>query len=472
MPHGSAISNSQASFSATPAIESVINDEATVEVDSSNGETASSSSALSEPEDGSKIGFNFFVMNWHQILMRTGWIFKTESLVMPAVLDSLGGSAWLRGLLPMLNRLGQSVPPLMAANTIRRSPFKKWRLVSTSVTMGVVFCSLAMLWSFKESFSTTAIIAAILVLYAIFFSCLGVNQLILSALIGKLIPVVQRGRLMQFSSVLGSVIAIGCAWVLLKRWLISENPHFSWIFMFAGVLFIAAGALAVLFREPRDVAPSSDGSLRGQLRESLVLLRTDRNLGLMLLSATMFGMMMTLFPHYQALARTRLELGFDSLVPWIIAQNLGVALFSLPAGWMADRRGNRVVLLVLMGGLAIVPLLSLALASSTAYGPTWFIVVFGMLGLTPVTIRTFNNYTLELTGREMHPRYLSLLSLFMAGPAVLGSLAIGAMIDKFGFELAFWLVSGMQFVGFGTCFLLAEPRKSQKLVDAAPTDCG
>lgn len=433
---------------------------------------SASSASLDEVEDSSRLGVNFLVMNWHQILMRTGWIFKTESLVMPAVLDSLGGSAWLRGMLPMLNRLGQSVPPVLAAQAIRRSPYKKWRLVASSITMGLVFGTLAALWLFRDMISSAVMIAAILLLYAIFFSSLGVNQLILSALIGKLIPVVQRGRLMQFSSVIGSLIAIGCAWVLLRRWLTAERPEFFWIFVFSAALFVAAGALAIFFRELPDEAPSPQASTVGILRESLRLLCSDRNLVLMLISATLFGMMMTLFPHYQSLARSRLELGYDSLVPWIIAQNLGVALFSLPAGWAADRYGNRIVLLVLMGFLAAVPPLSLALAGPVNLGAHGFILVFGLLGLTPVTIRTFNNYTLELTSRDLHPRYLSLLSLFMAGPAVLGSLAVGALIDNFGFEWAFGAIATMQAIGFVTCFWLVEPRKHVPGVDAELSDCG
>ena len=63
--------------------------------------------------------FNFGVMSWHSVLIRTGWIFKTESIVMPAMLDALSGAAWIRGFLPMLNRFGQSVPPLLAAGYVR-----------------------------------------------------------------------------------------------------------------------------------------------------------------------------------------------------------------------------------------------------------------------------------------------------------------------------------------------------------------
>jgi len=50
---------------------------------------------------------NFAVIAWYQIVIRVGWIFKTERIIMPAFLDYIGGSAWLRGCLPVLNRFGQ-----------------------------------------------------------------------------------------------------------------------------------------------------------------------------------------------------------------------------------------------------------------------------------------------------------------------------------------------------------------------------
>ncbi len=57
--------------------------------------------------------------------------------------------------------------------------------------------------------------------------------------------------------------------------------------------------------------------------------------------AMLFGTSMILFPHYQALGLEQWDLPLHNLVPWLIVQNAGVALFSLVAGPLADRRGNR-----------------------------------------------------------------------------------------------------------------------------------
>ena len=59
---------------------------------------------------------NLLLLALHQIVFRIGWIFKTESVIMPAVLDQLSGAGWLRGCMPVLNRFGQSVPPVFLAD--------------------------------------------------------------------------------------------------------------------------------------------------------------------------------------------------------------------------------------------------------------------------------------------------------------------------------------------------------------------
>ena len=71
--------------------------------------TEPSSDTETPPSESESTGpntrWNFFTLAAIQIVMRTGWIFKTESIVIPAIMDMLSGEAWLRGCLPMLNRL-------------------------------------------------------------------------------------------------------------------------------------------------------------------------------------------------------------------------------------------------------------------------------------------------------------------------------------------------------------------------------
>ena len=66
-------------------------------------------------------------------------------------------------------------------------------------------------------------------------------------------------------------------------------------------------------------------------------LAEDANFRRLAIVSALFSTTLVLFPHYQAIARDELELGTTWLVWWVVAQNVGTALFSLFTGPIADR---------------------------------------------------------------------------------------------------------------------------------------
>ena len=89
---------------------------------------------------------NFIRLALFQISLRVGWIFKTESVIIPAFLDIIGGQGWLRGCLPMLNRFGQSIPPMLVSQQVSNLPKKKLALAVTTFCMGAAFLLLSVIW--------------------------------------------------------------------------------------------------------------------------------------------------------------------------------------------------------------------------------------------------------------------------------------------------------------------------------------
>ena len=397
----------------------------------------------------------------YYVLLRVGWIFKTESIIMPAVLDSIGGSGLLRGFLPVLNRFGQSIPPLLASDRMKKLPRKKYALAACSFSMGMCFVVLSTIWLVSGGQGGVWLPVVFLIVYAIFFASVGLHNLSNSLLQGKLLPVRIRGRFMFFGMTIGSTIAVLGAWFILRRWLGETTGQFSYIFAFTGFAFlIASGASLFLNEEPENFG-GGEKSIRDILRGCLGILTIDKNFRRLAIVACLFGMTVTLMPHYQALGRGRLELGLTALVPWVIAQSIGAACFSIPLGWIADRLGNRLVLKVLMLLMALAPILALLITHfGSGMGARPFMLVFFMLGLFPVGMRTFSNYTLEIASAKHQPKYLSTLSLCMALPGIFASLIVGKLVDFVGFEFAFVLVASLVFAGWITTFGLKEPRQN------------
>ena len=411
---------------------------------------------------------NFGLAVIYMVFMRTGWIFKTESIIMPAVLDVIGGSGWLRGCLPVLNRFGQSVPPLLASDRVRNARWKKLGLFSTTATMGICFLTLALVWGVTGGQKSWWLPVVFLVIYGIFFTSTGINQLLLNTISGKLIRVERRGSLAWLGSVLGATSAVLCAWLLLNRWLVDETDSgsggsdFAMIFAFTGAAFIAAAIIVLFLKEQPDNVSQQRRNGKDLLRAAVRTVRQDHNFRRVTIIAACCGMYLTLIPHYQRLGRDHLEIGLTALIPWVLAQNIGAALFSIPAGWIADRFGNRLVLQATMLILCIPPVMALWLAGLDNVGQLWFSVVFCLLGLTPVMMRVLNNYTLEITQNSEHPRYLSTLSISMSVPPILLSPLFGAMIDWVGFGVVFLFVVFCVFCGWLLAFRIVEPRANLK----------
>ena len=95
--------------------------------------------------------------------------------------------------------------------------------------------------------------------------------------------------------------------------------------------------------------------------------------------------------------------------------------------------------------------------ASATLGPQVYWVVFALVGLSPVTLRSLNNYTLEVCTAEDHPKYLSTLGLCLACPLLLSPL-VGSAIDIVGFDQTFIIIAALVFAGWLMTWRLYEPR--------------
>ena len=431
---------------------------------SGGAESATLANQEISPENDPNHPRNFGLAVFYMILMRVGWIFKTESIIMPAVLDVIGGAGWLRGCLPMLNRFGQSIPPLLVSDRVRNSRFKKFGLFGATLTMGICFLLLSAVWFVTGGQKSFWLPVIFLVVYAIFFIATGINVLLLDTLAGKLIKVKRRGAMSLFGTVFGSTTAVICAWRLLRIWLVDEGAgggaqsSFGLIFCFTGTMFVVAAVCGLFLKERPDIRSETGRSAIELFKASLATLRDDKNFRTLAIIAAMFGMYLTLFPHYQRLGRDRLALSLTALIPWVIAQNIGAAMFSIPSGWIADRFGNRLVLRMSMLILCIPPVMAVVIGQIENVSTGWFTAVFCLLGLTPVVMRYMRNYTLEVCSGKDHPRYLSTLGVAMAAPPIILSPLMGALVDWISFEFVFGIVIVCIFIGWLLTFRIQEPR--------------
>jgi hypothetical protein len=400
---------------------------------------------------------NFWLLALYQIVLRTGWIFKTESVVMPHAADALDPTGITRGWLPLLNRFGQSIPPVLAARRIKNLRKKKRAFILTTASMTICFLGMTSLWLIPGLTNHWSAPVIFLALYALFFAAIGINGLAYNTIQGKLIRPNWRGRLLMIADFVGASSAIVCAATLLLMWLHEDHADYAAIFGFTTLLFAAASVMSWFLKEQPDSHYEPARGYRHVFRAAWRTLAEDANFRRLAIVAALFSTTLVLFPHYQAIARDELKLGTTWLVWWVVAQNGGTALFSVATGPLADAYGNRLALRILTLLIIAGPLAALVAIYFPEIGKILFPLVFVFIGMTPVAQKTFNNYTLEISEPEDHPRYLSTLSLSMAAP-LLASPLVSPLINAIGFEAVYLLVVGLLALGWLLSFGLTEPR--------------
>ena len=397
---------------------------------------------------------NVIVLVIHQLMFRTAWIFKTESVIMPAFLDSISDAGWVRGMLPPLNRFSQSVAPLLMADRLSATPRKAAWLQRTTLMMSLPFLLLGSALLVYGGDTPDWFPFAFLTVYATFFCLHGVNQATFNTIQGKLIKPHRRGRLMAIAGYVGSPTAVLMAWLLMKPWTQHNPPLFSKIFLFTGSVFLLASFVARFVSEKPDTA-SKLKAKRRHVRDAVQRLKNDPVLRRLCTIAALFVTSQLLFPHYQRIGREQDGYSGDMLMIWVIAQNLGAAGFSWISGQLADRFGTRCALRWLIFGAAFSPLVALLLGNTTDAG--WYWLTFVWLGLVPVTYRMQLNYVLEITDRSQHPIYVSTVVLCMAPPIVLSPF-IGEVVARIGYVVPFCSISCVVLVAWLLSLTMIEPR--------------
>ncbi|QGJ72306.1 Hypothetical protein PBC10988_40240 [Planctomycetales bacterium 10988] len=436
---------------------------------------------------------NLWLLASYMISLRVGWIFKAETVIMPAVINSINDSPWVRAFMPVLSRLGQSMPPLFYAPWLRGLPRKKRALMLTSTLMSLPFLILCLTWYYKGTQNFPGLAVLFLLLYFLFFCSTGLNMLTAGTLQGKLIRPNRRGRLMMLSGLLGTVAACTAAWLLLQRWLKEGASGFIPIFAMSAVCFLTAAFVTSRLAEPAD-PPRSDPPKR-RLHALLHIVETIRNhapFRKLILVAMFFITSLSLTPHYQTLGSqglfpdstvNRVDAsnepgGTDKTIEkkklstsqtafsytlWVITQNIGAGLMGAMAGWLADRWGTRLALRFQLALAMFTPLVALLFAQFPEETRSlYFGFLYFLLGSVPITIKILSNYVLELVPNEDHPHYLSTLQFSLVIPLFL-SPVIGVCISLFGYPSILLLISAVVATGFGLTFTMLEPRHHPEL---------
>lgn len=336
---------------------------------------------------GNNVRHNFVAGVLHGAFYRAGMAFSEPMSVLPVFLSHFTGSLAMIGVFSALMQGGGVLPQLFVASRLEGRRRKKPVLVAAIWVRAAAWGILGSLTFFWSAADPTAVLVALVLLLFVF----------------------------SFASIVVSYIALSSV------------------------------------REP-DVESGSPGRPLGVfLRDSLRMVREDRNLGLLLVTQLAIGFGSFAMPFYALYGKNELGMPVEEIGYLVGAQVIGAIASNALWGELSDRIGNRSVIR-LTGALGVlVPLLTLA--PQHVGGPRLLIVVFALIGCAGSGAGIgFTNYLLEIAPAPQRPAYVAIDGT-VAGISFILPVAGGLVVDLWGYPAAFSLTAAV--VGVGAVLALA-----------------
>ena len=413
---------------------------------SSDSETASTSLVSEEKKYHDfvlgNLRRNYLAHLAHGLLGQTGFRLINAPTFIPAYVYFLSGSDLAVGIARGLQYLGMFLSPILSATLIehRRRVLPIGFLVGGAMRIQVLGIALAGL--LLPDFWALVAVCMFLGFFGFF---LGMQGVIFSYLISKVIPVKRRGLLMGLRNTLSGITAAAVAYWG-GRYLVGENvlgDGYSATFGLAFILTALGLAMLGFVREPEPPQVLAASRFRDRLRDLPDLLREDRPFALYFLARALATMGRMAVPFY--------FLYGIKLVNVPEGKALGILTLSFLAsqtftnflwGWIADRSGFRRVFLLSLSTWVLAAILLMHSTSLEMLSVSFFIVGAGLGGF----MLSSQNMVLEFGKREDLPMRIALANSGSEFMGAVGPILGGILASTFSYPPVFWLAIAFKVV--------------------------
>lgn len=369
-------------------------------------------------------------------LYMVGAAFASQATIIPAFAAHLGAPNLVIGAIPAVITLGWLLPGLFAAGHTETLAAKLPFVVRYTIWERVPYLAMALVAFFVAARAPGAALGLLLLCL---LAMSGVSGALMPAwmdIIGHAVPQGIRGRFFAASNAVANVGGLGVSFLaaaILAAW---PAPQSYGVCFVGASVFMALSLIALLLtREIPSGEPAAPATpLSVYLARIPSLLRRDRNMAWFLAAraAGVVGVMSTGFFTVYALRTFSAPAWYAGFFTTMLL--LGQVVGNLALGWLADRAGNRVVLVVGTAGIVGANLVALAAPSIELFN-----LVFVLDGLYEAAMLTSGlNVLLELAPAPAErPTYVGLGRTAVAPVAFAAPLVAGLVADAVGFAALF-----------------------------------
>ena len=383
--------------------------------------------------------------------------FGSFAAVLPLFVASMTDSATLIGLVPAIHAAGWLLPQLFTANhTAKLRRYKRTVLMMT-IHERIPFLGFALVAFLLPQIGLQA--GLILTFMLLIWQGLGggftANPW--TSMISKIIPPESRGTFFGIQAAVANLLisasAVGAGYLLNAL----DSPFdFVSCFLIASLFFIISWGFLALTREPADHEKVVEENPPPFWQGAGQILRRDKNFT-WFLTARILSQFATMgFAFYIVYALRRFHMDEVTAGYLTAALTISQTVANASMGWMGDRVGHRLMLMV---GAASALLSSLL--AWWAPSLAWFFPIFILSGFANVSIwMNGMTMTVDFSGESERPFYIGLAQTLTAPATIIAPLIGGWIADTQGFVSTFGWSTILSIVMMCILvFLVKEPRK-------------
>jgi Na+/melibiose symporter-like transporter len=277
-------------------------------------------------------------------------------------------------------------------------------------------------------------------------------------MISKIIPSESRGTFFGTQAAIANLCisgaAVGAGYLLDGL----DTPFdFTACFLVASLFFTLSFFALALTREPADYDKVIEESPPPFWHGAGRILKRDRNFN-WFLGARILSQFATMgFAFYIVYALRRFQMDEVTAGYLTAALTISQTVANASMGWLGDRVGHRLMLIL---GAAGATLSSLLAWIAPSLG--WFFPIFMLAGFANVSIWTNGmTMTVDFSGEAERPFYIGLAQTLTAPATIIAPIAGGWIADTQGFASTFALSTLLSVIMMAILiFLVKEPRKA------------
>ncbi len=400
------------------------------------------------PEGALHASRNFRLGVWNGVAVTLLDSLIAPSLVLAWFINRLGAPNVLVGLLPAILSGGWFLPQMLVASRVQGLKYMmpQYRSVGIirTVTMGLIALTTLLLAPFPG-----LLLAVFFSLYTFYAFAAGFSGLPWLEVVGKVIPPRRRGTFFGLRNFWGGVLALMAAApigaVLSEEFLGLTFPYnFALLFAAATICIgIAIWAWSSIHEPPATVS-APPVSVRSLVHRGVSAFKEDVDYRAFMVSRILISLATVADPFYVVYAKTHL-----GAPPATVGLYLGaIAVSSLLSNFLwsplADRAGNRTLMVLTVTSVALVPGTALLLSLFAGMFPsellfTTFALVFILSGFALGAARIINNnMLLTIAPRAELPTYVGFLNTVL-GVVIFVPVLGGLLADLVGYQALFAL---------------------------------